>query len=276
MSELDGQSDGGFEEPTAPAWMATFGDLMSLLLTFFVLLMSFASMDVRKFAAIAGSMRDAFGIQRVHEGTLESRSHSIVRFSDTESTPMMRIIDRRVALLEREQSLLERLRRAIESRELQRVVTAEKSPRGVVLRMGGALLFGPGSADLRPEAVVLLRDVAGLIQGVPGPVSIEGHTDATRAADRPGANWDLSAARAVAVLRQLAEAEGLSQERLRATAFGDTRPLRPNAEPGGRAANRRVEFVFLRTEIELDSDRRIETRGETALRSLDRVEGEES
>ena len=54
MSDLE---EGGFEEPTAPAWMATFGDMMSLLLTFFVLLMSFASMDVRRFAAVTGSMR---------------------------------------------------------------------------------------------------------------------------------------------------------------------------------------------------------------------------
>ena len=255
MSDLQQEDGGGFEEPTAPAWMATFGDLMSLLLTFFVLLMSFASMDVRKFAAIAGSMRDAFGVQQIHAGLIESLSDSIVNLSDSEATPMLRVVDLPAALAEREQSLLERLQRAIEARELQRVVTAEKSPRGVVLRMREALLFGPGSADLRPESIVFLRDVASLIEGVPGPISVEGHTDATPNSDQIGSNWGLAADRAVAVVRQLSETEGVETGRLRATAFGDTRPLASNASEEGRAQNRRVEFVFLRTEIELTAKR---------------------
>ena len=82
-----------------------------------------------------------------------------------------------------------------------------------------------------------------------------------------------AADRAVAVLRQLSEAEGLSGSRLRATAFGSTRPLRPNTEPSGRAANRRVEFVFLRTEIELDSTPTIAGKGKTVIKGRVWVEG---
>jgi chemotaxis protein MotB len=276
MSDMEEQ--GGFEEPTAPAWMATFGDLMSLLLTFFVLLMSFASMDVRKFAAIAGSMRDAFGVQTIHAGLVESLSDSVVRLSDVEATPMIRVLDLPKSVQEREQSLLERLRRAIEARELQRVVQAEKSPRGVVLRMGGQLLFSAGSADLRPEAVVFLGEIARLINSVPGPISVEGHTDSTQAtgASELETNWALSAQRAVIVVRHLAEAEGIRTDRLRATAFGDTRPLVPNADAEGRAMNRRVEFVFLRSEIDLDADVWMEGGPKAAARAASSSEGDES
>jgi chemotaxis protein MotB len=246
--------EGGFEEPTAPAWMATFGDMMSLLLTFFVLLMSFASMDVRKFAAVAGSMRDAFGVQTTHAGLVESLSDSIVRLSDTESTPWIQVLDMPTRVAEREQKLLHRLTRAIEARELQRVVTAESSPRGVVLRMQGQLLFDAGSAELRPSALVFLGDVADLIRTVPGDISVEGHSDSLPVAsqgDSGASNWDLSADRALATLRQLVTVGKIDESRLRATAFGSARPLTSNEDEAGRAQNRRVEFVFLRSEIEL-------------------------
>ena len=242
MSDFD-EDEGGFDEPTAPAWMATFGDLMSLLLTFFVLLMSFASMDTRKFAAIAGSMRDAFGVQTIHAGLVESLSHSLVRLSDSESTPMLRIVNLPTSVSEREQSLLERLRKAIEDRELQRVLQAEKSPRGVSLRMNESILFRSGEAELSPRAIVYLREVASLIRDVPGKISIEGHTDSTATTVSERTNWQLSADRAIAVLAQLVQAEGIDAERLQATAFGDTRPIASNVDERGRALNRRVEFV---------------------------------
>jgi chemotaxis protein MotB len=257
-------AEGGFDEPTAPAWMATFGDLMSLLLTFFVLLMSFASMDTRKFAAIAGSMRDAFGVQVVHAGIVESLSDSVVRLSDSEATPMLKVLSLPTRLTEREQSLLERLRRAIEARELQRVVTAEKSARGVILRMGGSLLFAPGSARLRPEAVIFLRDVAELIRSVPGDISVEGHTDSTPGGTDGRSNWELAADRAVATVEHLSASEGIEASRLRATAFGDTRPLVANIDERERAKNRRVEFVFLRSEIDLDAEQWIDRNPDTS------------
>lgn len=224
---------------------------MSLLLTFFVLLMSFASMDSRKFAAVAGSMRDAFGVQQIHAGLIESLSDSVVNLSDSEATPMLRVIEMKMRVQEREQALLERLRRAIEERELQRVLTAEKSPRGVLLRMDQALLFAEGSSVLSARAVVFLREVAVLIRDTPGTISIEGHTDSSGGSASSATNWELSADRSVSVLTHLLDAQGLDPTRLQATAFGSTRPLASNVDEEGRALNRRVEFVFLRTEIDL-------------------------
>ena len=242
--DLDGATS---EEPTAPAWMATFGDLMSLLLTFFVLLMSFASMDVRRFAAVVGSMRDAFGSQQVHPGHLESLATSLVRLSDVESTPFLRVIDVPNRSSERNQDLADRLRMTVIGRRLERVVQVEETPRGLVLRVPGRLLFDPGSAALRPESLVFLREIADLVKEMPDEVAIEGHTDSLPGAAGQAANWDLSADRAIAALRFLVEVGGVDPRRLRATGYGATRPLAPNREPEERAQNRRVEFVFLNT-----------------------------
>jgi chemotaxis protein MotB len=228
--------------------MATFGDMMSLLLTFFVLLMSFASMDVRRFAAVVGSMRDAFGAQIQRPGLVEALSTSPIQFSESESSPFLDVLPMPVRVPEREQALLRRLEMTVAEQGLERLVDVEDTRRGIVVRMPGQLLFDSGSAELRPESLLFLREISELVRGMPHPVAIEGHTDATPAA--PGrfeSNWNLSAARAVSALHFLVEVGEIDASRLRATGFGDTRPLAPNDEPEGRARNRRVEIVFLRT-----------------------------
>lgn len=247
---MSGEDDGAFEEPTAPGWMATFGDLMSLLLTFFVLLMSFASMDQRRFAAVVGSMRDAFGTQRIHPGQVEALSTSLIQLSDEESTPFLRVIEMPTrGVTQRERALMARLRMTLEAQHLERVVEVESTPRGVVLRVPGQMLFEPGSSELRPESLVFLHEVAQVVRAMPGEVAIEGHTDDTPGGPA-GSNWQLSAARAIAALQYLTQVGDVDPARLRATGFGDTRPLVPNSGPEERRRNRRVEFLFLRSAAE--------------------------
>ena len=243
MSENE-ENDAPAAEEGAPAWMATFGDLMSLLLCFFVLLMSFASMDVRRFAVVSGSMRDAFGVQRVHPGMMEAIATSIVPLSDTESTPFIRVIDVPARLVERDQSLIERIKMSLRDQELERLMHVESTVDGVAIRVPGGMLFPAGSAELQPESVVFLHDVATLIRETPGDVSIDGHTDQSPVAtEAVRSNWHLSSARAVAALVHLVEVERVEPERLRATGYGASRPLPEFDDP---AENRRVEFVFLR------------------------------
>jgi len=243
------------EEPSAPAWMATFGDLMSLLLTFFVLLMSFASMDQRRYAAVVGSMRDAFGVQRMHPGQLESLSDSLVRLSDTESTPFMRVIDVPTRIPERDQALQARIEATLRQQRLQRVVQVEQGEDGVVVRVPDEMLFDPGSSELRPGSVVFLREIAGLIQQTPGDVAVRGHTDPSPVGSgRFRSNWALSTARAVAAVVHLVEVEGIDERRLRATGFGSTRPI--STDEDDRAADRRVEFVFLHSRAEIEATER--------------------
>jgi len=246
MMESD-ESEAPAVEEGAPAWMATFGDLMSLLLTFFILILSFANMDVIKFSAAVGSLRDAFGTRQVDPGERESLAPTVIRLSENPFTRAVQIIDLPKRVRAAEADLLRRIQLMMATHELEKLVEAEQTGRGVVVRVRGQLLFDPGSARLRPEAFVVLREISELVRDVDNAVSIEGHTDdePIRTAEFPS-NWHLSADRAIATLEYLAGAEKIEPRRLSAAGFADMKPLVPNDSPEHRDENRRVEFVFQR------------------------------
>lgn len=115
--------------------------------------------------------------------------------------------------------------------------------RVVTVRLGDRVLFDLGSADLRPDAAAALHRVGEALARVGAEVRVEGHTDDLPIATaRFPSNWELSTARAAAVVRVLAGA-GMASSRLSATGYADARPLRPEATTEARAANRRVELV---------------------------------
>ena len=111
------------------------------------------------------------------------------------------------------------------------------------------VLFDSGSADMKPSSMPMLQQIVASLQDMPNAIQIEGHTDDVPLA--PGSkfasNWELSAARAFAVLRYF-EISGLPQQRLAATGYGEFRPVKPNDTPEGRAANRRIEINIMRRE----------------------------
>ncbi|MDH4063530.1 MAG: OmpA family protein [Acidobacteriota bacterium] len=221
------------------AWLATFADLMSLLLTFFILLLSFATMDVVKFREALGSLKEAFGVQFVHDGSHEAVADDLVQIFDTEHTPAIEIL--------KDQALLRELSDAITDERLDGEVEAVAVPgRGVVLRISGEVLYRQGDAELRLEAQPILQRVTDLVAGSDHRIMIEGHTDdiPIRTARYPS-NWELSTARAISAMRFLVGA-GIEAARVGVAGYADLRPLRPNDSDESRAANRRVEFVFMR------------------------------
>lgn len=240
------------ESGGAPAWMATMADLMSLLLTFFVLLLSFANMDVVKFRVMLGSVQDAFGVQRIHPGDFEARATTPVELSMRESTAMIEAMEPSDQAQPRpappmDPGIVRKIEDAANRLDLGRVVEVEQTRRGVVVRVKGQLLFDSGSAQLRAEALVFMDEIARMVKLFPYELSIEGHTD-----DLPittpefPSNWHLSAGRAISSLRYLSEVGGIDASRLSAAGFADMRPLVPNDSTQNRGVNRRVEFVFLR------------------------------
>ncbi len=243
--------DEAFEEPTAPAWMATFGDLMSLLLCFFVLLLSFASMDAKRFAEVNGSMRDAFGVQQIEPGEFEALSDDLISLNDRSTSSHVSVIDVPTRAKTDAKRLVQRIKASIAAQRMDRLIEVEETPRGVMIRVPGQLMFSSGSTELRPESLVFLREIAGLINGTPDTVAIEGHTDASPSSATT-TNWTISTARAVATLEFLVDVGHVDPSRLQATGFADTKPIASNEEPAGRAKNRRVEFTFLRTSAEVE------------------------
>jgi chemotaxis protein MotB len=120
--------------------------------------------------------------------------------------------------------------------------------RGVVVSMASAVAFEPGRAELLPEARATLIQVATALQGFPSQIRVEGHTDniPIRTGEFPS-NWELSSARAVTIVRFLAEGGHLPPDRLAAAGYGEFHPVAANDTAEGRAANRRVELVIVKS-----------------------------
>ena len=226
-------------------------DMMSLLLCFFVLLLSFANTDVVKFRMMLGSVKDAFGVRTQHPGDIEARATSVIELSTRESTPLIDATEQPTepsrSQAQAEAELVDRIQAAISALGIDRMVEVSTDRRGVVVRVKGQMLFESGATELRPEALVFLDEIARMLEVFPYTVGIEGHTD-----DDPirspliPSNWHLSALRAVATLRYIEETSDVPSHRLSAGGYGSTRPLVPNTTPENKAENRRVEFVFAR------------------------------
>lgn len=218
----------------APLWMCTFADLMSLLLTFFVLLLSFSTIaEPEKFEQALTSLRGAFSI---FEGSLEPIS---IQPNPPESDQRERL--RRIARALREKLQVEGQEQEIEMRF---------DEGGLRIDLPSQVLFDSASAILRDDANPILGYVAELLAGQQGiSVEVRGHTD-----DRPLSssslyrdNYDLSYGRAKSVTAALSRAGQIPMETFEIVALGPTDPIADNATEEGRSRNRRVE-LFIRAD----------------------------
>lgn len=221
------------EAQGAPEWALTYADLMTLLLVFFVAMVAYSKLDADKYRTMVGSFRSAFGTS---ERPSDRPSNAI---APAEAARVRQEADR-IAV---EEDLAALAARGGKGGPLQVIY----SPEGVRVRIQERLLFGLGSAGLHPGADSLLLEMAPLLRRYPHPVQVEGHTDdlPIQTAVYPS-NWELSAARAGAVVRLLVEEGGVPADRLAAVGYAETRPLAPNDVPEERAQNRRVEFLLTR------------------------------
>lgn len=216
----------------APMWMVTYGDLMSLLLCFFVLLLSFSTMDPAMFKEVSGSLRQAFGVQR------DEIIYDIPLGVDIVARDFNPIFDVDI--------ILEKIKSTIKLELIKGEIEIEALSDRVILRLNDEVTFDPGSAVLRARAKPLLAKLRKIIEEVPGEVMVAGHTDDVpiRNGKFPS-NWALSAARAASVVDFLLEPGTIAPARMAAVGYGASRPRVPNDTPEHRAKNRRVELIFM-------------------------------
>lgn len=245
VNDLLNRRGGEEVEEGAPAWMATFADMSTLLLTFFVLLLSFANMDAQKFREMLGSVKDAFGVQKKTWGDYQALSTQALTFSmsdDGQGEQDKEGADGR----EQQAPAMEQVLSIVQALFQDMGGTAEvyMDEAGVTVRVEGKLLFVSGSAELRPEAATVLDRVSALLHKYTFDLYILGHTDAVpiQTSQFPS-NWELSSARAATALRYVV-ARNADPQRLVSVGFADSRPIASNATPEGRSRNRRVEFLF--------------------------------
>jgi chemotaxis protein MotB len=223
----------------APGWVVTFGDMMSLLLTFFILLLSFASMEQAKFQVIASSMNKAFGAQNVtpresyEDGKSPVMQNFAMPFKATEAVEQLKNI------VAKQQS---------RSPQGKVNIKVEENHQGVLVTLGDEGLFESGKADIRPEIWPFLDSVAKLISENQSQVRVSAFTDDVPLKNHPiyASNEHLSAARAVAIIQYLQSAitVPIPAERFETAPFGPHRPITANIGIQNRMRNRRIEVLF--------------------------------
>lgn len=226
-------------EPDPNAWMATFADLLMLLLTFFVLLLTMKSMD-------AGKAREIF--QRTY-GPLDfiSQNEYVPPLDDfAQYTKAVDITS--TDALEEAMDMLEGVTPVAKKeavRNMRDLIDVTESENGVVITLESDHLFDSGTAEIHPDRIEILEAIASIFRYATNDVLIMGHTDSVPiVGGRYGSNWELSVYRALGVLYYMTDAAGLDAQRLAAGGFGDRMPLHPNDTPENRAKNRRVEFIL--------------------------------
>lgn len=258
------------EEPRegAPAWVMTFADLMSLLMCFFVLLLSFSEMDVLKFKEIAGSMKNAFGIQRRIEERKIPKGTSIiaqefspgkptptpikqmqqqttddskdnldftdVEYKDQEKDAAKKLVDENV------NKLTDVLKKEIDKGLLK----IETHGYEIMIRIREKGSFDSGSAKLQNSFLPILKKIGRVLKGIDGKIIVAGHTDNVPISTRQyPSNWVLSAARSATVVHYLTKFGDVEPGRIQIRAHAYTQPLAPNISEENRAKNRRVDII---------------------------------
>ncbi len=254
MDELPEEEKAGI-----PAWVVTFADLMSLLMCFFVLLLSFSEIDAQKFKQIAGELSKAFGVQRevpvleVPMGTSpifdqfspappEPTVVNEVKQTTTDEQPELETLKSPTdvavesAIQEELEKTLEQVRSVLETAIEDGRVNLIQDNHRIIVRVEEKGAFPSGSADLTWEFEGLLLEMADILVQIPGKLTIEGHTDDVPIrTQRFYSNWDLSAARAAAVANALLAEGNLKPARLAVTGLAYTEPRVPNTSSENRA-----------------------------------------
>jgi len=241
--------------------MATFADLMSLLLVLFVLLLTFAEMDVIRYKQIAGSVKAAFGFSKQDQlaGVIEldgsimgkalkaptPDSPRVVSQIPQPETPKIEI-EQTDTKEQKAEALEETLAGVLKNMSLDDQVGLERIDGEVVIRFPNELAFPSGSSGMTEEFAAILNRLAPVINQTEGEVLVAGHTDNIPVSSSSPyiSNWDLSAARATSVLHFLIDQNGTDPRRMVIQGYGDSRPIANNDTPEGRSENRRVEITI--------------------------------
>jgi chemotaxis protein MotB len=263
------------EHTNHEAWAIPYGDLITLLLAFFVVMYAISSVNEGKYRVLSDSLSAAFrgtphriepvqagdpamgaastvGIGRVSQAGFDASARSMLErvpvpgvngvSADNDAASLASVTAER-------QRRLDAIAAAVETTMQELILSDQLEVRRtdawVEVEIRTDLLFASGSAELGRAAIVAIERLADLLRTSPNPIRVEGHTD-----DRPistaafPSNWELSAARAASVVRVLA-ARGVDPARLAVLGLGEFRPVQPNTTAEGRRANRRVLLVIL-------------------------------
>ena len=250
------------ESSGAPEWMTTYSDMVTLLLTFFIMLFSMATIDKNKFTDIAKSLSNSLMNLSTGESILDSSGKSIITVdfvnpSDKnlpeqkekyiESAEEM-VIDAQRQIHNMEMDIAkDEIRQAVEAQGIGEKVEIVEEKDYILVRLESEVFFDSGSADIRPGGFLVLQQFAEILRNIDNEILVSGHTDNVPI-NTPlyKTNWELSTARATTVVRYFTETLGLDPVKFTATGNGEFRPIGDNNTAEGRQRNRRIEIMIMK------------------------------
>jgi chemotaxis protein MotB len=261
--------------------MGTFADLMSLLMCFFVLLLSFAEMDALKYKMVVKSLDNAFGVQREVIADAVPVGTSIIaqEYSpgDPKPTPLKVVrqetvddtrekikvtMDAEEVAQQQAQEIAEetqKFREALDEEIKEGLIEVESQFSRIVIRIRENGSFPSGDARLNPSFKPILKKIHDVLIDTGGQIAVAGHTDDVPInTPRYRSNWELSTSRATSVVHELLAPGDMKPERFVLEGYADTKPLVPNNSPENRAINRRVEIIVLKSPVEESLTRSID------------------
>tara|TARA_R110000850_G_scaffold17724_5_gene54058 strand:- start:183 stop:1016 length:834 start_codon:yes stop_codon:yes gene_type:complete len=254
------------KENNGSGWIVTFADLMSLLLTFFILLLSFSNMDLEKYEKMAVAMSSSFGASALSGDNklggrvifaenpvipppAKKQSELEKEFEDFDEPDIKLLEDPKEEPVKATHidpnidKLTENLVSALESEILSNSLSVSYDADKVVVRFSEASTFTSGSEELKADMLPIIEKIENVLAQCQGDIIVSGYTDNLPVNSRRfRSNWDLSAARAVSVVHQLIFNNKIDVNRVMAAGRAETNPLADNDKPENRAKNRRVEI----------------------------------
>ncbi len=293
MSEEVEEHDCDCPPEGLPAYMGTFADLMSLLMCFFVLLLSFAEMDALKYKMVVKSLDNAFGVQREVAANAIPKGTSIIaqEFSPGEPRPTPLKEVRQDTIDETRDALkikmdaedvakqqakdiaeeAEKFKQALEGEISEGLIDVETESNRIIIRIREKGSFPSGDARLNRAFIPIIDKIHDVLAKTDGKIAVAGHTDNIPInTPRYRSNWELSTSRAASVVHELLKNGDIPTERFLLEGYADTQPLMPNDTAENRSRNRRVEIIILKSSI-LDG---VTKSIESLNKEYDAIEGE--
>ena len=225
-----------------PAWLATYADLVTLLMAFFVLLFAFSTMDAQKFTTLMEAFNGSFGVL---DGGKTVSPEALVTNARIQSKGTEHRFQKLAKELEEK---IEEIKEANGEEAAGLEANVKITERGIEISFGASNFFSLGKAELRTTAEEILDSVYVKLRGIPNTIAVEGHTDNLPINTiRYPSNWELSTARATTVLKYLINQDSSLNGRIFAAGYADTRPIAINGTINGRSKNRRVDIIILKT-----------------------------
>jgi len=224
-------------EVNGEAWLATYADTITLILTFFVLLYSYSTVDAVKFQQMSSAMQSILTGQN---------ATSILDFNSAGQVPVVGPPqDLGPQAGGPQEEMFSKVKNFIDTNNLEDTVEIKRDSRGIIMELKDNILFDIGKADIKEPSKAILDKIGVLISSFPNNIIVEGHTDNVPISTyKFPSNWELSTQRAVNVLKYFVQTKGMNPIRFEAAGYGEYRPIASNDTYINRAKNRRVNILI--------------------------------